>query len=92
MEEVILKLLTAVERLGAPGAIGMAVLWYLRGRELEKARADLAASQEKRIEQAMTVTAVVEGARTQMALVLGTMKELQEVVRKLLDRRSRSAE
>lgn len=86
MEELLLKLLQSVERLGAPGAIAMSVLWYLRGRELDKVRAELAASQEKRIEQALTVTAVVESCRSQLALVLEALKGTQATYQKLLTR------
>lgn len=86
VEELLLKLLQAIERLGAPGAIAMTALWWLRGRELEKVRSELAASQEKRIEQALTVTAVVESCRAQLALVLHALKGTQATYEKLLDR------
>lgn len=92
MEELLVKLIDLVQRLGAAGAAIFAILWWLEKRDHKETKSALADSQEKRIAQALTVTAVVEGARSQMALVLGTMKELQEVVRKLLDRRSRGAE
>lgn len=86
MEELLVKLLTAIEKVGAPGAIFMTALWWMRGRELEKVRAELAEAQEKRIDQALTVTAVVESCRSQLALVLKALEGTQATYQKLLTR------
>lgn len=86
MEELLVRLLTLVERLGPAGAAGFALLWWLEKRDHAATKAALALSQEKRIEQALTVTAVVESCRAQLALVLEALKGTQATYQKLLTR------
>ena len=86
MEELLAKLLDIVQRLGAPGAAMFALLWYLEKRDHRETKAALSASQEKRIEQALTVTTVVESCRAQLALVLEALKGTQATYAKLLSR------
>ncbi len=89
MEELILKLLAIVERFGAPGAVVFFALWQLEKRDHKETRNALAVSQEKRIEQALTVTTVVESCRDQLAFVLEALKGTQETYKKLLARSGR---
>lgn len=86
VEELAVRLFQAVEKLGAAGALIFALLWWQEKREHRETKRELAASQEKRIEQAMTVTGVVESCRSQLALVLEALKGTNATYEKILRR------
>lgn len=83
MEDLVTKLLSYAEHLGPVGSALFLVLWQLEIRAHRETKKALADSQEKRIQSAVSITAVVESSRAQLALVLEALKGMQATYNKL---------